>query len=107
MTDESKVWGIKLCGHDFDLQDWRETLREPFDPAVVQQGDEFILRVSEFQSGDSAPAVLDKAIALFEVLNGAMRAAKGSDVLAMCGPLCYCSAAQPLCVPPAKDLFFF
>ena len=85
MTDESKVWGIKLCGHDFDLQDWRETLREPFDPAVVQQGDEFILCASEFQSCDSAPAVLDKAIALFEVLNGAMRAAKGSHPVRYCG----------------------
>ena len=85
MTDESKVWGIKLCGHDFDLQDWRETLREPFDPAVVQQGDEFILCASEFQSCDSAPVVLDKAIALFEVLNGAMRAAKGSHPVRYCG----------------------
>ena len=70
MTDIEKVaWGIKLCGHDFDLQDWRETLKEPFDLAVVQQGDDFILRASEFQSCDSAPAVLDKAIALIEVLN--------------------------------------
>ena len=74
MTDIEKVaWGIKLCGHDFDLQDWRETLKEPFDLAVVQQGDDFILRASEFQSCDSAPAVLDKAIVLIEVLNGAMR----------------------------------
>src|SRR5712672_2336468 len=28
------------------------------------------------------------------------------DVLAMCGPLCYCSAAQPLCVPPRKTCSF-
>jgi hypothetical protein len=85
MTDKNTVWGIKLCGHDFDLQAWRETLKEPFDPAVVQQGDEFILRASEFQSCDSAPAVLDKAIALFEVLNGAMRVAKYSHPVRYCG----------------------
>jgi len=85
MTEARTVWGIKLCGHDFDLQDWRDTLREPFDPAVVQQGDDFILRASEFQSCDSAPAVLDKAIALFDVLNGAMRAEKGSHPVRYCG----------------------
>jgi hypothetical protein len=49
------------------------------------EGDDFILRASEFQSCDSAPAVLDKAIALFEVLNGAMRAAKGLHPVRYCG----------------------
>jgi hypothetical protein len=73
MTADRKAWGIKLCGHDFDLEYWRDILKEPFDPAVVQHGDDFTLRAREFQSCDSAPAVLEKAIPLFGVLNGAMR----------------------------------
>jgi hypothetical protein len=85
MTADRKAWGIKLCGHDFDLEYWRDILKEPFDPAVVQHGDDFILRAREFQSCDSAPAVLEKAIPLFDVLNGAMRTATGSHPVRWCG----------------------
>jgi hypothetical protein len=85
MTTDRKAWGIKLCGHEFDLEYWRDTLKEPFDPAVVQQGDVFILHASEFQSCDSAPAVLEKAIPLFDVLNGAMRTATGAQPVRYCG----------------------
>jgi hypothetical protein len=75
MTTGGSVWGVKLSGHVFDLEDWRDALREPFDPSVLQEGDEYFLRASEFQSCDSAEEVLESAKVLLDVLNGAMRAA--------------------------------
>jgi len=82
MTDNEKViWGIGLCGHRFDLEYWRDTLKEPFDPSVIQQGDIYILRSSEFALCDTAPAALGKAKPLIEILNGAMRAETRSHPL--------------------------
>jgi hypothetical protein len=76
MTDVEKiVWGIKLCGLDFDLEYWRDNLKKPFDPFVVQQGDEFILCALEF---DSEKAVRARALPLIDVLNGVMRTATGA-----------------------------
>jgi len=86
MTDIEKViWGIGLCGHGFDLEYWRDTLKEPFDPSVTQQANIFILRSSEFASCDTAPAALEKANPLIEIMNGAMRVATGSHPLRYCG----------------------
>jgi hypothetical protein len=75
MTTGGSVWGVKLSGHVFDLEDWRDAFREPFDPSVLHEGDEYFLRASDFQSCDSAEEVLDSAKVLLNVLNGAMRAA--------------------------------
>jgi hypothetical protein len=75
MTTSEKTWGIKLSGHRFDLEDWRDTLNEPFNPWVLRKGDDFILCASEFQSYNSAEEVLNNAILLIEVLNGAIRVA--------------------------------
>jgi hypothetical protein len=58
MTTGGSVWGVKLSGHVFDLEDWRDAFREPFDPSVLHEGDEYFLRASEFQSCDSAEEVL-------------------------------------------------
>jgi hypothetical protein len=79
------VWGIGLRGHQFDLDYWRDTLKEPFDPSVTQQADIYILRSSEFASCDTAPAALEKARPLIEILNGAMRAETGSHPLSYRG----------------------
>jgi hypothetical protein len=82
MTNNEKVvWGIGLCGQTFDLEYWRDTLKDPFEPSVTQQDNTFILRSSEFDSCDTAPAALEKAKPLIEILNGAMRAATGSHPL--------------------------
>jgi hypothetical protein len=75
MTTSENRWGIKLSGHVFDLEDWRDTLKEPFDPWVLHEGDDFILCASEFQSYNSAEEVLNSAILLIDVLNGAIRVA--------------------------------
>jgi hypothetical protein len=79
------IWGIGLCGHQFDLEYWRDTLKEPFDPSVTQQANIYILRSSEFASCDTAPAAWEKAKPLIEILNGAMRADTGSHPLRCCG----------------------
>jgi hypothetical protein len=83
--DENVIWGIGLHGHQFDLEYWRDTLKEPFDPSVIQQGDVYILRSSEFASCDTAPAALEKAKPLIEILNGAMRVVTGSHPLTFRG----------------------
>jgi hypothetical protein len=43
MTTSEKAWGVGLSGRVFDLEDWRDTLKEPFDPWVLHEGDDFIL----------------------------------------------------------------
>lgn len=48
MTTSEKTWGVKLSGHVFDLEDWRDTLKEPFDPWVLQEGDDFICALLNF-----------------------------------------------------------
>jgi hypothetical protein len=64
MTDSEKViWGIGLCGHDFDLEYWRDTFKEPFDPSVTQQANIFVLRSSEFASCDEGVEVAAPSLA--------------------------------------------
>ena len=31
-TASRSGWGVVLAGEAFDLEDWRETLKQPFDP---------------------------------------------------------------------------
>jgi hypothetical protein len=47
-------WGVHLTGHDFDLLDWEETLKAPFDPWVERVQEMFVLRWSEFDGLDVA-----------------------------------------------------
>jgi hypothetical protein len=47
-------WGVQLTGHDFDLLDWEETLKAPFDPWVERVPEMFVLRWSEFDGLDVA-----------------------------------------------------
>jgi hypothetical protein len=55
MTTGGSVWGVKLSGHVFDLEDWRDALREPFDPSVLHEGDEYFLRASALSFGEDDP----------------------------------------------------
>jgi hypothetical protein len=34
-----RQWGIEINGHDFDLQDWQNQFRPPFDPWVEKHDD--------------------------------------------------------------------
>lgn len=77
MTQSISQWGVHLNGHDFDLLDWEETLKAPFDPWVVRVQEMFVLRWSEFDGLDVAE-VSTRGEALIEQLNGALTASKGS-----------------------------
>lgn len=70
-------WGMHLIGHPFDLADWEETLRSPFDPWVEHKNDMCVLRSSDFD-GLQASEVRARAEALVERHNGAMGAIGGS-----------------------------
>jgi hypothetical protein len=66
-------WGVELLGHPYDLADWEESLKAPFDPWVERHGDAVVLRSSEFGSFSSADEVAERAVPLLENLNGAMQ----------------------------------
>jgi hypothetical protein len=70
-------WGVHLTGHLFDLEDWEDALRSPFDPWVDRMEAMYILRSLSFD-GLQIPEVRGRAEALIDRLNGAMAAAKGS-----------------------------
>jgi hypothetical protein len=73
MSDEAAtMWGVSLMGHGFDLKDWEEKLRAPFDPWVERLQEEYILRSSEFDGLESLEEVQARADALLDQLNGAM-----------------------------------
>lgn len=77
MNQTISQWGVHLTGHDFDLLDWEETLKAPFDPWVERLQEMFVLRWSGFDGLDTAE-VRTRGEALIEQLNGAMAASKGS-----------------------------
>jgi hypothetical protein len=81
---KSLTWGLKLSGHAFDLEDWRDNLKKPFDPWVLYEGGECFLLASEFGSCKSVKEVRDSAILLIGLMNGAMRAATQAGPIA-CG----------------------
>lgn len=70
-------WGVHLTGHDFDLPDWEEKLKAPYDPWVERVQEMFVLRSSEFDGLDVAEVRMRGEV-LIEQLNGAMTASKGS-----------------------------
>ncbi|TFW55798.1 hypothetical protein CT676_38490 [Bradyrhizobium sp. MOS001] len=80
MNQTISQWGIQLTGHHFDLLDWEETLKAPFDPWVERMQEIFVLRWSGFDDLDAAQ-VHARGEPLVEQLNGAMAASKGSRPL--------------------------
>lgn len=75
-------WGAHLEGHEFDLLDWEEALRPPFDPwvqTVTRNGERlFVLRSAELDAAAAAEEVMERARVLVDRLNGAM-ALEGSS----------------------------
>ena len=41
-------YGVHLLGHAYDLQDWAEELKEPFEPHVEVYGEKYVLRSTAF-----------------------------------------------------------
>jgi len=68
----SKRWGAALRGHDFDLQDWGEMLKPPFDPWVEVHGSDTVLRSASLNDLTSASEVRDRVVAHIDRLNGVM-----------------------------------
>jgi hypothetical protein len=64
-------WGVHLTGHQFDLADWEETLRAPFEPWVERSQEMYVLRWTGFD-GLQTFEVHARAQALVEQLNGAI-----------------------------------
>jgi hypothetical protein len=81
----SKQWGGVLRGHDFDLQDWREMLKPPFDPWIEVHGSDVVLRSESLDGLTSASEVHDRAVAHIDRLNGAMFVMKQSQPLQFSG----------------------
>jgi len=71
-------WGVELVGHPFDLADWEDSFKAPFDPWVERHGDTIVLRSSELDSFSSADEVGERAVPLLESLNGAMQITCGT-----------------------------
>lgn len=65
-------WGVVIEGHQFDLLDWEEEMKAPFDPWVEKHGANFVLRTKVFDALQSTQEVCDYAPQLVERLNGAM-----------------------------------
>jgi hypothetical protein len=68
----SKRWGAVLRGHNFDLQDWREMLKPPFEPWIEVHGPDAVLRSESLDGLTSASEVRDRVVAHIDRLNGAM-----------------------------------
>jgi len=77
----SKRWGAVVRGHDYDLQDWREMLKPPFDPWVEVHGSETVLLSASLDDLTSASEVSFRVVAHIDRLNGAMLVMRQSQPL--------------------------
>lgn len=85
----AKDWGCVLQGADFDLEDWADCLKKPFDPWIHRNGSQFALRSKTFDDALDAQEVRDRSVALIDQLNGAMAALKGSSPVSFGGVVEY------------------
>ncbi len=72
MPGRTGRWGLRLEGHPFDLADWQQHLRPPYDPSVGLIEKHVVLRWSGFEGFDAADEVQEAGAALLDQLNGAM-----------------------------------
>ena len=79
---------VRIIGHDFDLSDWQDNLKAPFDPSVEvvqlpgENGnliDAYLLTSLQFSSCSVHGEVRELAIPLVRQLNGLMAAFCGSS----------------------------
>ena len=74
-------WGVLLGGEAFDLEDWQEALKRPFDPWVVETEDGLILRSSLLDPATTASEAYERAKALMDKVNGALGVSHGARVV--------------------------
>ena len=65
-------WLVRLKGEKFDLEDFPSLLRSPEHTAIEENGF-YYLKSSDFDSLGSADEVRERAIAIIDMLNGAMK----------------------------------
>ena len=66
-------WYARLQGDGVDLDDWRHSLNEPFDPVAEKLPDgETVLRSADFEELEDASEVRERALVLIGRLNGAL-----------------------------------
>ena len=74
-------WGVVLGGEALDLEDWREALKQPFDPWVMETEDEPILRSSLLNPATTASEAYELAKVLMEQVNGALGVSHGARLV--------------------------
>jgi hypothetical protein len=77
----SKGWGAVVRGHQFDLDDWIDVLKSPFDPWVEVHGPDIVLRSKSLDDLSSSTEARDRALIHIERLNGAMAVSRESQPL--------------------------
>src|SRR6266568_348241 len=65
-------WGVTLGGEAFDLEDWQDTLKQPFDPWIMETSEGPILRSSLLDAATTATEAYARAQAITEQMNGAL-----------------------------------
>ncbi len=66
-------WYARLQGNEVDLDDWRHSLKEPFDPVAEKlPNGETVLRSTDFDGLASASEVRERALVIIARLNGAL-----------------------------------
>ena len=77
------TWMVRIVGDDFDLRDWQDNLKAPFDPFVEvvqlpgENGnsiDAYVLTSTQFSACSDYGEVRELAIPLLRQLNGLMAA---------------------------------
>lgn len=78
-------WGAVLSGEAFDLEDWQETLKQPFDPWVMETEDGLILRSSLLDPATTPSEAYERANALMEQVNGVLGVSHRTRVIRLEG----------------------
>jgi hypothetical protein len=65
-------WGVVLGGHAFDLADWKEALKRPFDPWIMETEGKLVLRSTVLDPAATSSEAYELAEGLMEHVNGAL-----------------------------------
>jgi hypothetical protein len=73
MEDKVRIgWGALLAGDAFDLDDWQDALKHPFDPWVTKAEARLILHSSRLNGEATLNTAYERAKTLMNEVNGAM-----------------------------------
>jgi len=78
-------WGVVLGGEVFDLEDWQEALKQPFDPWIMETEDGLILHSSLLDPATTSSESYERAKALMEQVNGALGVSHRAGVVRLEG----------------------